>query len=128
MDEKQLKTISVIGAILSLVAVYLFVSLISPEFINICDITLEHTGKIINVTGKAKNIFHNNGNVFFTLVEDQCEIRVVLWKDIVSGMELRGVNISLLEENMTVNLAGEVDVHQGYLQIVPTRPEVKMVS
>ena len=128
MDEKQLKTVSVVGAIISLIALYVFVLYIAPENVNICDISLEHTGRIINVTGTAKDVLHRDGNVFFTLSDSRCEIRAVLWNSIISGMELRGMNISSLEENVTVNLAGEVDVHRGYLQIVPTRPSVKLID
>lgn len=128
MDERQLKTVSVVGAIISLIALYVFVLYIAPENVNICDISLEHTGRIINVTGTAKDVLHKDGNVFFTLSDGQCEIRAVLWNNIISGMELRGMNISSLEENVTINLAGEVDVHRGYLQIVPTRPTIKLID
>ncbi len=128
MDDNQLKKVSVAGSIICLIALYVFVLFIVPENINICDITLEHIGKIINVTGTVKDFRMNEGNAFFTLTEDQCEIDVVLWENIVDGMELRGTNISSLEDNVTLNLAGEVDVHRGYLQIVPTRPNIKMIS
>ncbi len=128
MDEGQLRKLSVIGSVASLFVLYVIVLYVVPESVNICDITFEHAGRIINVTGTAKDVIHRDGNVFFTLSGDGCEIRVVLWKNVVSGIELRGTNASLIQENVTVNLAGEVDVHGGYLQIVPTRPEVKLIS
>ncbi len=128
MDEKQLKTISVAGSVMSLVAVYALVLYSVPDNVKICDISLEHAGKIINVTGMVKDFRMNEGNAFFTLTQEGCEIRVVLWNNVIRGIEMRGLNISSLGENDTVNLAGEVDVHSGYLQVVPTRPDVKKIS
>ncbi len=128
MDERQLKIISVSGSLASLLALYIFVLYMVPDNVNICDVSLEHAGKIINVTGTVKDFRMNEGHAFFTLVQDGCEIKVVLWKDIVSGLGLRGTDVSLLRDNMTVGLTGEVDIHMGYLQIVPTRPDLKMTS
>jgi RecJ-like exonuclease len=128
MNEKELKTLSVAGSIISLIALYMFVLYAVPVHVDICDISLEHAGKIINVTGTVKDFRMNEGNAFFTLVEDGCEIRVVMWENIISGMELRGTEISMLQDNVSVSLSGEVDVHSGYLQIVPTRPTIKMIS
>jgi hypothetical protein len=47
---------------------------------------------------------------------------------VISGMELKGTDISSLGDNVNVSLSGEVDVHGGYLQIVPTSPTIKTIS
>jgi RecJ-like exonuclease len=128
MDERQLKIISLAGSVASLIVLYIFVLYVVPDNVNICDVGLEHAGRTINVTGTVKDFRMNEGHAFFTLAQDGCEIRVVLWKDRVSGLGLRGTDVSLLRDNMTVSLTGEVDVHSGYLQIVPTRPDLKAIE
>jgi hypothetical protein len=128
MDERQLKIISVSGSLASVLALYIFVLFMVPDNVNICEIGPEYAGRIINVTGTVKDFRMNDGNAFFTLSENGCEIKVVLWKDIISGLELRGTDASLLKDNITVSLTGEVDVHMGYLQIVPTKPDLKTIS
>lgn len=122
MEEKQLKAVSIAGALLSLVAIYIFVLSIPAQDIAICDISLEHVGRIVNVTGTAEDVLHKDNHTFFTLTDNGCEIRVVIWKSVAEGLELRNIQISEITSGMKVNLAGEVDMHSGYLQIVPTRP------
>ncbi|UCD03385.1 MAG: hypothetical protein JSV63_01995 [Candidatus Aenigmatarchaeota archaeon] len=128
MEERQLKAIAVTGSLLSLAAIYVFVLNISPETIEICDISLEHVGRIVNVTGTAEDVLQRNNHVFFTLSEGGCEIRVVLWESVVEGLEIRGTDVAAITNNTVVNLAGEVDIHGGYLQIVPTRPTLSIAE
>ena len=128
MDERQLKIISVSGSLASLLALYMFVLCMAPENVNICEIGPGHAGRMINVTGTVKDFRMNEGNAFFTLSDNGCEINVVLWKDIISGLDLRGMNTSLIKDGIRVSLTGEADVHTGRLQIVPTRPELKTIS
>ncbi len=128
MEEKQLKTVSIVGALLSIVAIYIFVLSIPAQGIAICDITLEHVGMIVNVTGTAEGVLHKDNHTFFTLSDDGCEIRVVIWKSVAEGLELRGIQVSKITSGMRVNLAGEVDMHEGYLQIVPTRPNLRTTA
>ena len=128
MEERQLKIISITGSVLSLIAIYIFVLNIPAQNIEICDISLEHVGNIVNVTGTAEDVLHSNNHVFFTLTDGDCEIRVVLWESVVEGLEMRNIPVSEITNNTRINLAGEVDVHGGYLQIVPTRPTLKTLS
>lgn len=128
MNEDQLTKIAVIGSIVTIILIYVFVSFVSPEVLDIGEIGIQHRGKVVNAIGKIKNMNHENGNIFFTLYDETGEINVVLWSNIVKALEMQGTNLSSLRENDTVSISGGVNVHRGYLQIVPARPSVSLVE
>ncbi len=128
MNEKQLTRISILGSVISLIAIYIFVSSVNPVSVNIGDITRDYAGKIVNVTGMVKNPNMKNGNAFFTLVDGTGEIRVVIWKSVMQELEMKGVDQTALKENMTISIEGAIDVYQGQLEIVPARPRMSILD
>jgi len=126
MNEKQLTMLSITGSIISLIVIYIFVSFFTSGPVKIGEISKEHVGKVVNVTGIIKDMNMKDGNIFFTLSDETDEIKVVLWSDFLKGLEMRGVNIDSLRDGVTVSVVGEVDVHKGYLEIVPTRPSISI--
>jgi exonuclease VII large subunit len=128
MEERQLKIISILGSVVTLIAIYMFVSFIPVGDVKIGDITRDYSGKMVLVTGMVKNLNVKDGNAFFTLVDDTGEIRVVIWKDILLELETKGVDFEALEENVTVSVEGSVDVYKGQLEIVLTRPRISIIG
>jgi aspartyl/asparaginyl-tRNA synthetase len=128
MDERQLKIISAVGSLASLAAICLFVALIAPEELSVCDISGERLGTLVKVTGTVKDPLHAEGNVFFTLRENGCEVRVVLWKSIINALENSGIDVSRIKENATISVSGGVESHQGRLQVVPLRPALSIID
>ncbi len=124
MDEKQLRALSVLGTLACLAVLYLMMSFVEASYVPLCDIGSEHKGKLVSVKGYAKDMLHAEGNVFFTLYDGGCEIDVVLWRSVVSALEMNDINISEIKENVSIRLSGEVQVYRGLYQIVPLRPDV----
>lgn len=128
MDEKQLAMTSVAGSVISLIAIYIIVSSMGPGDVNIGQITAEHAGKAVKVTGIIVNMDVKDGNAFFTLADGTGEIRVVLWEGILRELERDGLDTSMLRDNVKISVEGEVDVYRGQLEIVPTRPRITVIG
>ena len=124
MEEKHLLRFSLAGSVLSLVALYVFISLVSPESIGICGIGGDNLGSLVTVRGNASGVVHADGNVFFTLTDGTCEIRIVLWKDISDALVMKGFDTSEIREDSRLVVTGVLESSGGVLQVVPVRPSV----
>jgi DNA/RNA endonuclease YhcR with UshA esterase domain len=128
MNQKQLTRLSIMGAIISLIAIYIFVSQLVPDCVKIGKLDRDYAGSSVNVTGKIKDMSMKDGNAFFTLADDTGEINVVLWKDFIEGMKMQGKDTSLLRENATISLVGEVEIYNGQLEIIPSRQRISILG
>jgi len=128
MDDTHVKTLSVTGSIASVVALYLFVGMVFPEGMNICSIDAGSLGSVVTVEGSVSEVLHTNGNVFFTLADGGCEIKVVLWSDVVSALSMNGLDAASIGVNDTISVTGVVQSGSGRLQLVPVRPSVSLTG
>jgi len=122
MNEKEMRIISVSGSILSLFAIYLLVTFLVPEGVGVCDLDYSMRGQILNVTGYVKDYHEKDGNVFFTLYDETCEIRVVLWEDVVKSLHLKNSENLSMKDGTKISIMGEVMVYSGSLELVPSSP------
>ena len=127
MNEKQLTRLSVIGIIISVFAIYIFVSGVKPAPVKIGEIGFDHVGNTVNVSGTVRDVRVNDGNVFFTLYDSTGEIRVVVWSDVYSALRDSGIDSEGIRDGMNVTLEGKVDVHGGYLEIVMASPRLSLI-
>ncbi|MCD6496109.1 MAG: exodeoxyribonuclease VII large subunit [Candidatus Aenigmarchaeota archaeon] len=125
MKERQLKIFCIAGSILSLAALYIFVLAAVSEDVSVCDLSTEHMGKTVTVSGTVSAVSESNGNIFFTLSDSGCEIDVVLWDSVRRALEQKMNVSSVLSLNRKITVTGPVEIHRGLLQIVPGRPEIK---
>jgi|WetSurMetagenome_2_1015567.scaffolds.fasta_scaffold736609_1 hypothetical protein len=127
MDEPLLRKVCIIGSIVSLVFVFVLCSLLQPIETDICGLSPAHIGKTVSVEGETLEASNfTDGNVFFTLSRNGCEVKVVVWKDAILAMSLSGKGIGALKPNATVKVSGDVEVYRGNLQIAVSRPSVEM--
>jgi RecJ-like exonuclease len=127
MDEPFLKRLCIAGSILSLIGIFVLCTLIQPLEIGICSLSAEHRGKTVSVEGEVEDISNStDGNFFFTLSRDGCEVKVVMWKDAAYAMSITGKDAGSITVNSTVKVSGEVEVYRGSLQIAVSRPSVEV--
>jgi len=127
MNEKQLTRLSVLGIVVSVFAIYIFVSGIQPLHVKIGEIGFDHVGNTVNVTGTVRDFSISDRNAFFTLYDSTGEIRVVIWSDAYSAMKDYGIVAEDIRDGSKVNLEGKVDVHRGYLEIVMSSPRISLL-
>jgi len=123
MRERDLIRICIAGSVLSLIALFIFVNNIQPTGVNIGEITREHLGTVVNIEGTVKDLSTSEGNVFFTLEDGTGEIRVVVWKSLMDSMASDDSGVSVISENVSAKIEGEVQYYRGYLEIIANKFE-----
>ncbi len=128
MKERQLTRMSGAGAILSLILIFIFVSYVGSPDVKIGDITFEHDGKTVRVTGMVSGFRVKDGNAFFTISDETGDIMVVVWESVMEQLLQQGDAGKALQDNVTIVMEGEVDVYRGTLEIVPLRPTITIID
>ncbi len=128
MNEKVLLKISLTGSILSLIVLYIVVLQITPIPVNISEIKNNWTGKTVNVTGYVTDLRKYKDHLFFNLESNESKIKVVIWNNILQQMEIKGIDISKIENGKKLEIIGRVELYKGSLEIVPSRGEVKILE
>ena len=128
MNEQQLMRVSFLGSVAGIVAIYIVVLNISIPMTSIGEITGASVGSDVNVTGEVSDVYrHAGGHIFFTLEDGSGSIKVVLWDDVVSEMERRGRDASLIKDGTFLNVVGEVTMYRGELEVIPRSPELEII-
>ena len=111
MDERVLLRVSLLCAVLGLIATGIVSAGITGSTVGIQDITPEDAGRLVKVCGEVGEKFTSrNGHVFFTLTESE-GIDVVVFNDTAH-------KASGLGNGDWVCIAGEVQVYRGKLEII----------
>lgn len=125
MNEKKLTKISIFGATISILTLYLITSNIVSSQVNIGDIDKSFVGKTINITGEITSIANNKGNVFISIKDETGEIRAVLWEDTIKS--INDIDMSRLDEGSKVNIIGDVQIYKGEIEIIPIRGSLRII-
>jgi len=119
MNEKKLVMISLPGAFVCLIMLYI-VSLNQAYFhVNAGDITGEMVGKVVNVSGEVAGLWENNGHLFFRLEDDSGSVKIVVWRDFRELISEKGLNE--IKNGMELNVIGTVEIYRGELEVIPMR-------
>ena len=115
MNERELRYVSIVSAVLSLVSIYLL-SLTAPVYyVHPCDLDYSMKGNNVKLEGHVTSLRVNEGNVFFTLADDGCEVRAVMWE---SAAAASGHGVI---EDEVLAVEGMVDSYGGELEIIVKR-------
>lgn len=118
MDEKQLIILSAIGSIITLFAIYIFVSFFAFNNVKINDISRELVGRTVNVSGTIEEVNNVNGNSFIYVSDETGRIKIVIWKDSVEALAEKNILIDETIENRKVTLLGDVTIYNGILELI----------
>ena len=77
-----------------------------------CQLDYSSKGSNVKLSGNITGMYVHEGNVFFTLSDNGCEIKTVLWS---STIDEPNRNISNGEN---VSVMGMVDSYKGELEII----------
>lgn len=122
MNDKKLYKISLLASTIGLIILLVFSYLSSPETMEISQVDSNDVGSRIEVQGTVTSKYvTEDGHLFFHVKENGAKINVALFKDNLIEMDLQPKEI---EEGDSVTVAGDVDMYEGELQILPV--EVKI--
>ncbi|MFH1445039.1 MAG: exodeoxyribonuclease VII large subunit [Nanoarchaeota archaeon] len=129
MNEQQLIRMSLIGAVVGIIALYFVSTFTVSAAINIGEVTGNMIGGAVTVSGEIKDLYeHEDGHVFFTLKDNTGEIKTILWDETVKQLELNGVIVSKLENGDNIQITGEITTYKGELEIIPLGSRIKILN
>ncbi|MFH1003987.1 MAG: OB-fold nucleic acid binding domain-containing protein [Bacteroidota bacterium] len=100
--------------IAGMIALFVFTQSIKPVPMKISEINQDYVGRTVVVTGYAKSMSVNNGNVFITFEDNESSIKLVMFeKEALKNKD--AYNISRLD---TLIAEGEVSIYKGEIEII----------
>ena len=127
MNEKVLTKLSMIGTVVSILALYIVTGQILSSNVNIGDIDKSFIGKTVNITGEITSVVNSKGNIFISIKDETGEIRVILWEDMIKSIN-NEIDISWLNKGSRINIIGDVQTYRGEMEVIPLRGNVKIIQ
>ncbi len=118
LSERGLLKISLIGTVIGLVALYFVVGTLVPEEKVIGEISTGSIGAFVEVSGTISEFRQSEGNIFFTLEDSSGSIKVVLWKNVLDRLVLKGFDLEKLKDGNKVVVEGSVEGYKGEMEII----------
>ena len=129
MNENTLMKVCFIGSILSILFLYILSFNIHYSAYVISDINENMLGRTVNVSGVITDVYsHKNGHIFLTIRDDTGTIKIVLWDRIVDALSSKGINASSFKKGARIQVVGDVNIYKGELEIIPSKPDVKLLT
>ena len=126
MNENDLMKISIFGLLISIVVLYFFTNYSFSIHVKIGDIDRSFIGKTVNITGEITDLYSSKGHLFFDLMDETGEIKIVLWNETLELLDISKINISEVSEGKRINVIGNVQLYKGELEVIPIRGNVKL--
>lgn len=128
MNEKSISRICIIGIVISFFALYLFTLNVHSLHVKIGDIDDDWAGRTVNVSGMVKDFHMYKGHIFFNLEDSSGDIKVVLWKDTIELLEIKGVDVNRIRNGAGISIVGYVEIYEGDTEIIPIRDQVSVMD
>lgn len=118
LSESQLLKISLVGTIVGLVALYFVVGTLVVESKNIGNVTTSSIGSFVSVNGTINGLKTTDGNMFFTLEDATGKIKIVLWKNVLDRLVLKGFGLGKIADGNKVVVEGSVEGYKGEMEVI----------
>ena len=126
MHEKQLMKISLAGAVVGIVALYILVLNLNYQFVPVGKIDNSMVNKVLKTSGEISN-FKTGKTTFFELNDGNSSIKVVFWEDTFEQLELSGFDLNQLKNGAKIEIVGTVQLYKGETELIPLRGQVKVL-
>ncbi len=118
LSERGLLKISVVGTLVGLVALYFVVGTLVPDQKSIGEISTGSIGTFVEVNGTISELRQSEGNMFFKLQDDTGGIKIVLWKNVLGKLILKGFNLEKIKDGSKIEIIGTVEGYKGEMEII----------
>ncbi len=118
LSESGLLKISLIGTLVGLVALYFVVGTLVPDEKNIVEISAGSIGAFVQVNGTISELRQSEGNMFFKLEDGTGDIKIVLWKNVLDRLILKGFDLGKVKDGVKVVVSGTVEGYKGEMEII----------
>jgi DNA/RNA endonuclease YhcR with UshA esterase domain len=119
VKESFLIKICLLGSVAGILSIYFLSFMIVPEEIGAGEITENHAGRKVKLSGTVEGFrLHSNGHVFFEVTDDTGSVDVVIWEEKVEQLMLSGTDVTRITEGISIELTGTVELYRGSVQVV----------
>lgn len=123
MKDSSILKICFITSIIGLATIYIGTLLTEAKEVEISEINERDIGRLVKVKGKISwKYFSKKGNLFFKLKNKGEEIKVVVFKDLIDRLGIKGEEI---KKGKGVSVLGTVEKYKGEIEIIPERIKIK---
>lgn len=119
--SKNMLAISAASSVLGLILIYLSALGIESTKMEISEITFDHVGMSVRISGKvAYANQHPAGHVFLTVTDGNSVIQVPLFSAVAN--EIKNSELQTMpEKGSLITVTGTVGEYKGSLQIIPRK-------
>ena len=119
MKETLLIKICLLGSVVGILSIYFLSFMIVPEEIGAGEITENHVGRKVRLSGTVEGFrMHSNGHVFFEVMDETGSVDVVIWEERVEQLMLSGTDVTRITGGIPIGLTGTVELYRGSVQVV----------
>lgn len=123
MKDSLILKICFITSIIGLVTIYIGTSLTEAKKVEISEINERDIGRLVKVKGKVSwKYFSKKGNLFFKLKENNEEIKIVIFKDLIDRLGIKEENV---KKGKSISVLGIVKEYEGKIEIIPERMKIE---
>ena len=122
MKDEKLYKISLAASVIGIILLFAFSFMTSPETSQVSEIDPGDVGSRVEVSGVVEDKYvTQDGHLFFHVKENNEEIDVAVFNDNLQSM---GLEPQRVEEGQEITVAGDVEMYEGELQILPVEIEL----
>ncbi|MFP4117047.1 MAG: exodeoxyribonuclease VII large subunit [Candidatus Aenigmatarchaeota archaeon] len=123
MKDEKLYKISLAASVIGLILLFTFSHITSPETKEVSEVDPGNVGSRVEVSGTVEEKYvTQDGHLFFHVKENNDEINVAMFNDNLQSM---AIEPDYIQEGQKVTVAGDVEMYEGELQILPVELEVR---
>ena len=114
MDDSKLQKLSLVLAIIGVVALFVLTQALQPEKIGLSEIRGDFAGRVVVVDADVGKVNQKNDNIFLTLQDGDTSLKAVYWaSDAKNNPEAYE-----LAAGDAITATGQVAVYRGELEII----------
>ena len=113
ISDSLLAKLCILIVVIGVIILYFLTQFIEPTEMSISDITRNHVGQKVAVSGTISSLSEKDGHFFFTLIEGHHNIKAVVFSN-----KANTINTVLLGNGEFITVHGEVELYNNELEII----------
>ncbi len=113
---EKISALALFSSLLGLALVYFAATNLEPLAMGIGQITSDHDGKVVEVSGFVASAYSSQDTLFLEISDGKDKISVVIFSSLSNQLEQAGIAIS---KDSKITVRGVVQEYKNRLEIVP---------
>lgn len=113
---KKIVALALFSSLLGLTLVYFAATNLEPSAMGIGQITSDHAGRVVEISGFVTSAYSSQGTLFLEISDGKDKISVVVFSSLSNQLDQAGIAIS---KDSRIIVRGVVQEYRNRLEIVP---------